>query len=78
MPIERREFDKLPEKPEVISKKLLSFLNDAPDKAYSFQELMNKFKVKTWELKNAIDILLIDDKIERRSKNGDFYFSSRK
>jgi len=78
MPIERREFDKLQEKPEVISKKLLNFLNNAPDKAYSFQELITEFKVKTWELKNAIDILLIDDKIERRSKNGDFYFSCRK
>jgi DNA-binding GntR family transcriptional regulator len=78
MPIERREFDKLQEKPEVISKKLLNFLNNTQDKAYSFQELITEFKVKTWELKNAIDILLIDDKIERRSKNGDFYFSCRK
>ncbi len=78
MPIERKEFDKLPEMPEVISKKLLNFLNDAPDKAYSFQELINEFKVKTWELKNAIDILLIDDKIERKYKNGDFYFCCRK
>jgi len=78
MPIERKEFDKLPEKPEVISKKLLNFLNNTPEKAYSFSELKNEFKVETWELKNAIDILLIDDKIERRSKNGDFYFSCRK
>jgi len=78
MPIERREFDKLQEKPEVISKKLLNFLNNAPDKAYSFQELITEFKVETWELKNAIDILLIDDKIERRSKNGDFYFGCKK
>jgi hypothetical protein len=78
MPIERREFDKLPEKPEVISKKLLNFLNDAPEKAYSFQELINEFEAKTWELKNAIDILLIEDKIKRRSKNGDFYFGCKK
>ena len=40
--------------------------------------LKNQFKVETWELKNAIDILLIDDKIERRSRNGEFYFSCRK
>jgi hypothetical protein len=66
MPIERREFDKLSEKPEVISKKLLNFLNDAPEKAFSFAELITEFEVETWELKNAIDIKCYRYFINRR------------